>query len=183
MVKPPNIRIQRRHFFAHHRDPRLRAQSPPRSAAKTPHDPPPAHAPPAPRTRPPAAAAPTPPAASPASAATAPCSRLSDFSEFEHTSSPKSAVWCAGVCRHRPHLVQQHLHARPAAIKAASGPASPPPITRIRINLDYKKRIPCKSWITLQATSRPHSGRTNPKTTWTNNVTSRNPKDNTPNER
>ncbi len=58
---------------------------------------------------------------------------LSDFNEFEHTSSPKSAVWCAGVCR--TGRISYNSTSAPcrAAIKAASGPASPPPITRIRI--------------------------------------------------
>ncbi len=53
---------------------------------------------------------------------------LSDFSEFEHTSSAKSAVWCAGV--ERTGRISNNSTSKPrrAHCHAASDPASPAPM-------------------------------------------------------
>ncbi len=58
------------------------------------------------------------------------------FNEFEQTNSPNSVVWCAGVNSGLPSTIARISYRstsqpRRAAVNAASGPASPPPITRI----------------------------------------------------
>ena len=55
---------------------------------------------------------------------------LSDFSEFEHTSSAKCAVWCAGVCRTGRISYSSAGTPRRAHCHAASDPASPAPMMR-----------------------------------------------------
>src|SRR5580693_865758 len=53
---------------------------------------------------------------------------LSDFSEFEQTSSAKSAVWCAGVERTGRISNNSTSTPRLAHCHAASDPANPAPI-------------------------------------------------------
>jgi hypothetical protein len=63
---------------------------------------------------------------------------LSDLNEFEHTSSAKSAVWCAGVAR--PGRISHNSTSTPrrAHCHAASEPANPAPMILMgRILLTY----------------------------------------------
>jgi hypothetical protein len=63
---------------------------------------------------------------------------LSDLSEFEHTSSAKSAVWCAGVERTGRISHNSTSTPRRAHCHAASEPANPAPMILMgRIFLTY----------------------------------------------
>src|SRR5271155_412207 len=68
------------------------------------------------------------------------------LSELEQTSSPNSVVWCAGVST-GPLSVSRRISYRStsqprlAAVRAASGPARPPPMTRIFFGLDIGLNI------------------------------------------
>ena len=76
------------------------------------------------------------------SAARARCSRVSDFSELEQTSSAKFAVWCAGVERTGRISYSSTATPRRAHCQAASEPASPAPMMRMGLGM----RARSKGW-------------------------------------